>query len=868
MLIEADQAHLFAEWPDRGTDDEQKHAFFTQIGTLDSNYPGGIKGYCESAKALLQAASNGENPMKGVNQCEIPVGFKLNYGDSDFEELEALGLQDASKCAFVLVAGGLGERLGYGSIKVALPTQLTTGWCYLQFYIQNILALQSRCNAARPAGTPEVVLPLAIMVSGDTHDRTLKLLEDNQYFGMRDGQLTLMMQEKVASIQDSQARLCPEDKYSILTKPHGHGDVHYLIHSKGLSKQWTDEGRKYVCFFQDTNGLLFNTLLAAVGVSTKLGLAMNSMCIPRLAGQEIGGLTKLTFDDGRTLVCNTEYNQIDSVLREVTGKGDEADETGKSPFPGNINQLILAMDVYAQVLDETQGVMQEFVNPKYKDETRTAFKKPTRLECMMQDYAKVLAEWEGGKAEHGFTTGADWLNYSPCKNSVEEAHNKIKAGVGPYSACSAEADQYQAVASMWRAHGCAVEEHAEPSGDVSYGIPIKLGPCLVTAPSFAVGSAELKSRLPNPAAVKISTRSTLVIEGEGTVTVESLELDGALVVRAAAGTTVVLRGVTVKNEGYKFVSIGGSTQEALEAGHPEMLCIRGYDLEKVEHACVVSDAAGEYVVTGELAAAAAAAVAVALAPTTPAAPESSSAGGGPAAAVPCSTAAAPPKPPRSKVTLGYWKIRGLAQPIRLLLEHTGMPYEDEQYECGDAPGFDRSAWQSVKFSLGLPFPNLPYLIDGDIRLTQSNAILRHIAEEHGMAGSTPAERATVSMLADCAMDLRNAIVRAVYVEQAQYEQARRNLMTKMVPGMMSRLVKCLDGKDWFASASGSSPTFIDFVLYELMDQLRTMEPGCLDAYPQTTAFLARFEALPKIAAYMASDRFMRRPINNKSAAFF
>ena len=85
--------------------------------------------------------------------------------------------------------------------------------------------------------------------------------------------------------------------------------------------------------------------------------------------------------------------------------------------------------------------------------------------------------------------------------------------------------------------------------------------------------------------------------------------------------------------------------------------------------------------------------------------------------------------------------------------------------------------------------------------------------------------------------------------------------------MISRLIKCLDGKDWFASAAGSGPTFIDFVLYELMDQLRTMEPGCLDAYPQTTAFLDRFEALPKIREYMASDRFMRRPINNKSAAF-
>lgn len=44
---------------------------------------------------------------------------------------------------------------------------------------------------------------------------------------------------------------------------------------------------------------------------------------------------------------------------------------------------------YVATLAATRGVMEEFVNPKYADATRTAFKKPTRLECMMQDYAKV-----------------------------------------------------------------------------------------------------------------------------------------------------------------------------------------------------------------------------------------------------------------------------------------------------------------------------------------------------------------------------------------------------------------------------------------------------------------------------------------------
>jgi len=36
------------------------------------------------------------------------------------------------------------------------------------------------------------------------------------------------------------------------------------------------------------------------------------------------------------------------------------------------------------------GTIGEFVNPKYKDATKTAFKSSTRLECMMQDYPQAL----------------------------------------------------------------------------------------------------------------------------------------------------------------------------------------------------------------------------------------------------------------------------------------------------------------------------------------------------------------------------------------------------------------------------------------------------------------------------------------------
>ena len=51
----------------------------------------------------------------------------------------------------------------------------------------------------------------------------------------------------------------------------------------------------------------------------------------------------------------------------------------------------------------------------------------------------------------------------------------------------------------------------------------------------------------------------------------------------------------------------------------------------------------------------------------------------------------------SPLTLGYWKIRGLAEPIRVLLHYLGVEYKDEFYEVGPAPDFNSDSWFNVKF---------------------------------------------------------------------------------------------------------------------------------------------------------------------------
>jgi UDP-sugar pyrophosphorylase len=70
-------------------------------------------------------------------------------------------------------------------------------------------------------------------------------------------------------------------------------------------------------------------------------------------------------------------------MKCITGAaGDVNDASGYSPFPGSINQLVLKLSTYERQLTATGGVIAEFVNPKFKDSGRTAFKKPTRFDSV------------------------------------------------------------------------------------------------------------------------------------------------------------------------------------------------------------------------------------------------------------------------------------------------------------------------------------------------------------------------------------------------------------------------------------------------------------------------------------------------------
>lgn len=579
-LIEAGQSHLFADWDQPGTANDAKAQFLDSLAKVDVNYPGGLVGYINNARVLLAEAKAGANPFEGFVPHQ-PDKVDLTRFDANYDRYEALGARQFQKSAIVLVAGGLGERLGYNGIKLDIPVEVLETTPYIKHYAACIKAMEARMEQPRP-------VPFIIMVSQDTGAKTVQTLEANSYFGLRKEQIHILKQELVPAIANNDGALALERKYELILKPHGHGDIHMLLHTSGLAARLLAEGIEHLLFIQDTNGQVFNIAAAALGVSVETGFDFNSVAVNRIPGEAVGALAKLLKGKGeKELTLNVEYNQLDPLLRAtVSPEGDIPNAEGFSMFPGNINVLVIRLSSYAHILERSQGIIAEFVNPKYADASKTAFKKPTRLETMMQDLPKLF----GPEQKVGVTIFNRRWSFSANKNNICDAAAKHASKGAPESGATAESDFYLAGRMRLAAAGCKIQEAAV---ELIQGVPFCTGPKVLLRPSFAMTLAEAREKV---SGCVLSGEATLVVEGKD-VRLEGVELSGssALVIKACAGAKVTVRG-RIENAGFELVRL---TPEELKSPEvPEYLKIRGYRFENRGAAIHEFTKPGEYTVVG------------------------------------------------------------------------------------------------------------------------------------------------------------------------------------------------------------------------------------------------------------------------------
>lgn len=191
-----------------------------------------------------------------------------------------------------------------------------------------------------------------------------------------------------------------------------------------------------------------------------------------------------------------------------------------------------------------------------------------------------------------------------------------------------------------------------------------------------------------------------------------------------------------------------------------------------------------------------------------------------------------------KPKLGYWAIRGLASNIRYQLKYCGVDFEMENYTSPD------KWFKQDKLNLGLEFPNLPYLINGDTKLTETLAIHHYIAEvwDQSLLGKTPKDRATVQMLNGVIGEMRQKVVGSCYQQDDKSVSCQE--YKDRLPPILAQL-----GTNKFLV--GNYPTISDFIFYETVQILHFVSDGAaFKEHEPLVGYCQRFKALKGVKEYL------------------
>ena len=113
--------------------------------------------------------------------------------------------------------------------------------------------------------------------------------------------------------------------------------------------------------------------------------------------------------------------------------------------------------------------------------------------------------------------------------------------------------------------------------------------------------------------------------------------------------------------------------------------------------------------------------------------------------------------------VGYWGIQGLMRPIRDLLKYLDADYTEYNPQS-------REEWGVKKQQLidsGFALPNLPYLIDGDVKISESWAVPRYIIGKYhrnDLVGKNSKDGVNIIMVMGVVRDLASTFASIITSE--------------------------------------------------------------------------------------------------------
>jgi glutathione S-transferase len=214
--------------------------------------------------------------------------------------------------------------------------------------------------------------------------------------------------------------------------------------------------------------------------------------------------------------------------------------------------------------------------------------------------------------------------------------------------------------------------------------------------------------------------------------------------------------------------------------------------------------------------------------------------------------------------LYYWpSIQGRGELVRLAFEEAGAAYDD----VARRPDADGGGVAAIRRILRGPGGGLrplapPVVVDGDVVVAQTAAILHYLGPRLGLVGEDERERLAALELQLGVADLyaevhdtHHPIAVSLYYDDQRDEAKRRarHLRDERLPKFLGWFEQALGDRPY---VFGERPSYVDLSLFQVVAGLTYAMPRAMAALavPGLRALHDRIAARPNIAAYLASPR--------------
>lgn len=268
----------------------EKEALLEQIENTDFE----VLKQCEHKAEL--------NPRGKITPIEV---MQLAEIDAKREEYTRIGLDaiKAGRVGAVLLAGGMGTRLGSDEPKGVYNIGLTKDVFIFQRLIENLMDVVRQADAW---------IPLYVMTSDKNHNTTTEFFREKEYFGYNPDYVTFFMQD-MAPASDYNGKVYMEEKYKMSTSPNGNGGWFLSMMKWGVVDKIKAAGVEWLNVFAVDNVLQRIADPCFVGATIATDSAVGAKVVKKNAPDEKVGA--MCLEDGRPSIV--EYYEMTQELMDA-----------------------------------------------------------------------------------------------------------------------------------------------------------------------------------------------------------------------------------------------------------------------------------------------------------------------------------------------------------------------------------------------------------------------------------------------------------------------------------------------------------------------------------------------------------------------